>query len=167
MSTLQVANIWFESTANNRLQYTSSYMTLVSGGANNIVANSTTTALTVNTSTLLVVNATGVNAVTNTFNIGSYSNVQSGGYTVMPNGLKMNWGSAVSNATGSNTITFASAFTTNAYSLSITPLGASATVGSKAFITSITNSSAVVITGNNTTANVGSVTFLYMAIGPA
>lgn len=43
MSTLQVANIHFESTANNRIQYAgSNTLTVVAGGANVVSANSTT-----------------------------------------------------------------------------------------------------------------------------
>lgn len=41
MSTLQVANIWFESTANNRIQYASNTLTFIAGGANTFVVNST------------------------------------------------------------------------------------------------------------------------------
>ena len=42
MSTLQVANLWFESTANNRFQYTgSNTFAIVAAGANVITVNST------------------------------------------------------------------------------------------------------------------------------
>lgn len=47
MSTLQVANIWFESTANNRIQYLgSNTIAFVVGGSNTLVINTTATAMT-------------------------------------------------------------------------------------------------------------------------
>jgi hypothetical protein len=76
MSTLQVANIHLESTANNRIQYNgsntltlvtggsnsfianSSSITISAGGANNLIANSTTTQLQVNSSNVVVANST-------------------------------------------------------------------------------------------------------------
>lgn len=50
MSTLQVANIHFESTANNRVQYFgSNNIAVVVGGANSIATNTTVTTITGNT----------------------------------------------------------------------------------------------------------------------
>jgi hypothetical protein len=51
MSTLQVANVWFESTANNRIQYGSNSYVLVAGGANTLTVNSTAVVHGANTTT--------------------------------------------------------------------------------------------------------------------
>jgi len=59
MSTLQCANIHFESTANNRLQYFgSNSVGIVAGGANTLVTNNTVTTLQVNSSNVVVANST-------------------------------------------------------------------------------------------------------------
>jgi len=51
MSTLQVANVWLESTGNNRIQYTgSNTVAIVIAGANVITANSTTAIMPLATS---------------------------------------------------------------------------------------------------------------------
>lgn len=68
MSTLQCANIWFESTANNRLQYSGSNgFSFVAGGANLFSVN--TTAVSISGTLNYTINALSVS--TNTANIGT------------------------------------------------------------------------------------------------
>lgn len=63
MSTLQTANVWFESTGNNRIQSSGNGMTIVAGGSNVAVVN--TTAFTISNSSYLVVGNSSVNTVVN------------------------------------------------------------------------------------------------------
>jgi microcystin-dependent protein len=61
MSTLQVANLHLESTGNNRVQFVSSSLAIVAGGANTIVANSTVTQLIAGGTTAATINSTAAN----------------------------------------------------------------------------------------------------------
>ena len=127
MSTLQVANVNFESTANNQLVYSLNTLTIRTGGAD-----------------LAVINSTAINAVSNTFNIGS-STLASNGYTYLPNGLKMNWGMVAAANTAAGTFaTFASAFTTSAYVVQVSHQGNARTVAP------------LVVSSNTTGANISS-----------
>lgn len=63
MSVLQTANVWFESTGNNRIQSSGNGMTIVAGGSNVAVVN--TTAFTISNSSYLVVGNSSVNTVVN------------------------------------------------------------------------------------------------------
>lgn len=167
MSTLQVANIHLESTQNNRIQYLgSNNIAIFAGGAN--VITSDTVSVNVYTNKLNFVSA---NVSTNTFNLGSFSNATSG-FTVLPNLMKINWGTASPNSIGSNTVTFASAFTTNTYGVSLTILGSAANAGlanaKMAFVSSISNSGFTINTANNNqSVNTGVTAVYYMVIGPA
>lgn len=59
MSTLQVANVWLESTANNRISYpAANTMSVVAGGVNTFVANSSTTMVQINSANVIVANST-------------------------------------------------------------------------------------------------------------
>lgn len=59
MSTLQVANIHFESTQNTRIQFFgSNSVGVIAGGANSLVTNNTVTTLQVNSSNVVVANTT-------------------------------------------------------------------------------------------------------------
>lgn len=59
MSTLRVANVVFESTGNNRIQYLgSNTVAVVAGDANSLVTNNTVTTLQVNSSNVIVANST-------------------------------------------------------------------------------------------------------------
>ena len=59
MSTIQVANVNFESTANTQLVYATNTLTVRAGGANNISVNSISTTLTNATSTMLYASSNG------------------------------------------------------------------------------------------------------------
>jgi len=102
MSIIQVANVNFESTANNQLVYSANTLTIRTGGASIMVANST-----------------AINVVSNTFNLG-VSSITANGYSRLPNGLLLQWGndSRTVNATTTNTSTFPIAFTA-LYSVSV------------------------------------------------
>lgn len=59
MSTLQCANIHFESTQNNRVQYLgSNSIAVIAGGANSLVTNNTVTTLQVGSSNVVAANST-------------------------------------------------------------------------------------------------------------
>lgn len=151
----------------------------------NIVANSSamrvsraTSNLQLSTSSLFIGNSISNTLVnTSVLFIGNstsgYSNTGgsagSNGFTILPNGFKMNWGTVVANSVGQNVITYSSPFTTNTYTLSFTVAGSGATV-LKAFANASTiNSTGVtVLTGNATALNNTNITSVYyMAIGPA
>ena len=60
MSILQCANIWFESTANNRVQYTgSNSFAFIAAGTNNFVVNTTSVVVSPGGTTVLTVNSSG------------------------------------------------------------------------------------------------------------
>lgn len=110
MSTIQVANVYLESTANNRIQYNgSNVFSLYAGGAQ-----------------ILTVNSTAANVVTNTFNLGT-SIKAANGYTYLPNGLIFQWFTVptISTSTAA-TYTFPITFPTAA--LSITTGGTATTI---------------------------------------
>jgi hypothetical protein len=70
MSTLQVANIHLETTANNRIQYNgSNTLILITGGANNLIANSTSTTISVGGANNLVANSTTTQLQVNSANV--------------------------------------------------------------------------------------------------
>jgi len=72
MSTLQVANIWFESTANNRLQYSgSNSFVLVAGGANTLTVNSNAVAVISAATFSNTVTITGDTTVAGNFSMAS------------------------------------------------------------------------------------------------
>lgn len=134
MSTLQVANIHFESTANNRIQSSSNSITFFVNGSNVAGVNSTS------------------------FVIGN-SSITANGYSWMPNGLLMQWGTLVVNTVSS--ATFSQTFPTGVLSVAVTPIGTSL-VGAN---------TPRVINANTSVANITSATSLstntayYLAIG--
>lgn len=134
MSTLQVSNIHFESTANNRIENTSGGLTIYAGGANVAGANSTA------------------------FKIGN-SSITANGYSWMPNGLLMQWGTLVVNSVSS--ATFSQTFPTGVLSVTVTPIGTSL-IGANTPRVIATNTSVANITSATTlTTN----TAYYLAIG--
>lgn len=134
MSVLQVANIHLESTANNRIQSASGGMSFFAGGANVAGVNSTA------------------------FVIGN-SSITANGYSWMPNGLLMQWGTLIVNTVSS--ASFSQTFPTAVLSVTVTPIGTSL-VGAN---------TPRVITTNTSVANITSATTLttntayYLAIG--
>lgn len=142
MSTIQVANIDFESTANNQLVYSLNTLTLRTGG-----------------SARAVINATAINAVSNTFNLGT-STIAANGYTFLPNGIKMNWGTVICNSTSS--VTWSSPFATNAVSVMVTPITTAVYVGvNTAYVSAVTATTGTIRSASTTTT----ATVYFMAIG--
>lgn len=92
----------------------------------------------------------------NTLMLGSYTSAANG-YTYLPNGLKMAWGYVEANSSFGSA-QFASAFTTNAYSVTATPNNASATY--QPAVTAVNNSIVSI-----RTSNAALTTIYYMAIG--
>ena len=134
MSTVQVANIHFESTANNRIQYGTNTVLFYAGGANIITANSTGMSL-------------------------ANSSATANGYTWLPNGLLMQWGTLVVNTVSS--ATFTTTFPTGVLSVTVTPIGSSL-IGANTPRVSATNTSvATIVSATTLTTN----TAYYIAIG--
>lgn len=123
------------------------------------VANLTASALTIGTA---VVNATVVqtasaNISTNTFTFGT-SSIAANGYSRLPNGLLLQWGTVSSNSSVGN-ITFPALFTA-VYSVQVTPCTATYSTTYSSILIASNTSTANVRTGNTTSINV-----TYMAIG--
>lgn len=87
---------------------------------------------------------------------GSYTSAANG-YTTMMNGLKMNWGWVSSNSSV-GAVTFTSAFTTNAYTVTATSNTTTATY--QPAVTAWTKTGATILTANGASTNV-----FWMAIG--
>jgi hypothetical protein len=100
MSTLQVANIHLESTANNRIQFNgSNSFSLIAGGSTVYTVNTTSTSKTAN------------------------------GYTYLPNGLIMQWGNYPNANSTANVISFPLLFPTNVFSITVSSNTVGANVG--------------------------------------
>lgn len=97
---------------------------------------------------------------TNTFNLGTSTigtaNASSG-YTYLPNGLKLNWGTVLANSS-TGTATFSNAFSVNCFCVTATAVG---TAGNVVWVTTM-NTTTASIRSNLTT---GTGTTYYMAIG--
>ena len=104
--------------------------------------------------------ATGnVTVASNSFTLGT-STLAANGYTTLPNGMKMNWGVIICN-TVSNAV-FTSAFTTNAISISVTPITASIYITANTVYVPVINNTAAQIRSLSTTTT---ATVYFMAIG--
>lgn len=139
--------------------------------ANTLNVTGTSTLTTVATGSSFAGNTTFANVVattitstnatisTNTFSFGS-SSIATAGYTRLPNGLLLHWGTVTANVT-SGSITFSPAFQAAPFSVSLT--GSSLSAASYAYTTATTASSATV--RSTSTANPASQVYFYMAIG--
>ena len=184
MSTISVSNILTGNATTDLTiatgNTTAGDIVILSGGGMILAPNSSVNSVFVSNGTpanVLVTNSSGffvtgnVNLSSNTFVLGGSSNAASG-YTILPNQLKMNWGVVVPNSIGSNTVSFSSAFTTNAYTVSLSIRASVANVGAanaKSMTFSTINTSTIIInTANNTVGtNTGILGVHYLAIGPA
>ena len=143
---------------------TSAARIVIESGGQGIVlgGNSTSNALFVN-STAVSANITAIfsaNVVVPTINASAInltgSSISTTGYTRLPNGLLMQWGTVSSN-TSTGTITFSTAFAAAPYSVQLTSSSNNTTgVG----VTS-TNTTAAVVRTTSATAN----TYYYLALG--
>jgi hypothetical protein len=113
----------------------------------------------------LVVNSSGVNVTTNNFTLGSFS-LGANGYTRLPNGLLLQWGSATATVNNSTTAeaTFSTSFST-LYSVTVTTAGynVSTPLGQPSTINATSTSSFTWKT--NYAAPAASATINYIAIG--
>lgn len=92
----------------------------------------------------------GTTTFPGTVSIGT-SDSSANGFTSLPNGMKMNWGWVSANSSAGN-VTFTSAYTTNAFSVTATSNTALATY--QAAVLSVNNTTAVIRTANATSTNV-------------
>ena len=91
----------------------------VSNSTTVVISNSTVKS-TLGLASLFLGNSTVNTTVTSSaFNL---ANTAANGSYTLPGGLLINFGHVTPNSVGSNTITFATAYTTNAYSVQVTPL---------------------------------------------
>ena len=104
-----------------------------------------------------IITVSSANVTTNTFTLGSSSDTANG-YTVLPNGLIMQWGSVQSNSTVGD-ITFTTGFTT-VYSVTVTA-ETSTYDGTYSPLLIASNTT----TANVRTANDTAITVFYQAIG--
>jgi hypothetical protein len=102
-----------------------------------------------------LLNATTVNATS--FNLGT-SSIATNGFSRLPNGLLIQWGTVSVNAT-TGSITFTTAFAANPYSVQVTPTQTGN--GELAAVTAVTTTTATVRSSRSTTA----ATQYYFAIG--
>lgn len=171
MSTLQCANIHFESTQNNRVQYLgSNNFAFVAGGSNVFIINTTTSSVTsnlnvANTNSIVVgntvvnstfftlgnstvntfINSTTLDITSNTgFLLGSFASTANG-YTYLPNGLLINWGRVAAANTAAGTFaTYSAPYSTSTLAVYLTHQGTVRTV------------SPLVVSSNTTGANISS-----------
>jgi hypothetical protein len=84
----------------------------------------------------------------------------------MPGGLKLNWGTVTPNSVGQNVITFNSAYTTNAWSIVVTPVSSATNVVLSGYAASITKTGFTLHVANSTAAtNTNITSAYYWAIG--
>lgn len=146
-STVTLGNSSINSVANSSSLLISNSTVTVSVNSSVVSIGNSTVNTFANSSSLVVRSA---NVVTNTFNVGSYTD-GANGYTYLPNGFKLNWGWVSANSTDGN-VTFTAAYTTNAYVVTAT---SNTTVNTyQAAVLSVNNTVALIRTGNATSTNV-------------
>ncbi len=149
-NTITVGNSSVNATIN------STSMTFTNTGSRVFVGNATVNSVVNNYGfyTSGNVSCSNLSITTNNFTLGVAA-AGANGYTILPNGFKMQWGQVSANSTDGNAV-FASAWGTAMYSVSVT-------TDSPAIIAGVTgsNSTHLLIRTDNTTSN----TVYYMAIG--
>ena len=96
--------------------------------------------------------------IDNVLTLGGASTAASNGFCYIAGGMKMNWGWVLANSSTAGAVTFASAFTTNAYIVTATSNTAVTTY--QPAVVSWTKTGANVVTANATSTNC-----YYIAIG--
>jgi len=154
------------STSNSTMDGLSVNTGLVNAAAVNVTGavNTATVFATgsVNAASVFLANSTALKHGTNTFTLGT-STTTANGYTYLPNGVKIQWGHSAL-VTGTITVTFPAAFTTNCYSLQVTSSTAlNSTLANNIPYPSgaMTKTSAVVASANAT----ATTAFWWLAIG--
>lgn len=128
------------------------------------LSNTTASVYTVNTSGLTIGSAANLTLTSNTLNLGTsnvgHTTALANGYSRMPNGLLMQWGTFVTVNTTAQVITFATAtgstFTTNCFSVTATSNSGATSVAVYAI-----NATAFTIVSNNATSETAN----WLAIG--
>jgi hypothetical protein len=145
----------------NQVNTATLYATTSANVGTYFTVNSTSASKTVNaTFSGALTSFTGSNTYiqSNTLNLGT-STIAANGYTYLPNGMKMNWGSFVCNTT--SRVTFSSAFATALVSLTITPNGPYYVGANAPYIFASNTTTANIYSVSTTTTN----TVYYVAIG--
>jgi len=142
---------------------------LLSNGSGNATITPTTFSISNTSATVFSVNTTAANLVSNTFYLGT-SNVSghtaalANGYTTLPNGLKMLWGTLTTANSTAQVITFSTAsgvsFTTNCFSLTATSNAAGTSSTNEPSIYAVNATAFTVITSNATASSIN-----WLAIG--
>lgn len=126
--------------------------------SNTLNVSNTLTAAVVNTNSITGNVVFSSNVVVPTINATSINlgapSIAASGFSRLPNGLLIQWGTTASIATGGTVITFPTAFAANPYSVQFTPISAAATI--RASTVSTTTVTAI--------ASVASTAY-YIAIG--
>jgi hypothetical protein len=122
-----------------------------------------------NSSVNVVINTIAVafNSTATVVNSASFTNTgaQANGTYVLPNGYRAAWGLCVANSIGVNVVTFGTAFTTNAFSVQITPISNS-TVFCRSQANAITKTGFTIYVGNATShTNTGIPGVFWYAFG--
>ena len=169
--TVTLANTGSLTIGNSTTTQTASIITVANSAGNvqitpgtaSINATGSVNAASYNVGTIFIANTTALKQSTNTFTLGTASTTANG-YTRLPNGLLMQWGTqtATVNSSTTATATFSIAFPTALYSFNGTLLQAGA--GSDAFIANTANTTAVVWK-NASAAGSASKQMYYIAIG--
>jgi translation initiation factor 6 (eIF-6) len=105
-----------------------------------------------------IANTTAVTIASNTLTLGT-STKAANGYTYLPNGMKMNWGTFTCNTVSQ--VTFTSAFATALVSLTVTPIGAFYVGANTPYVFASNTTTANIYSVSTTTTN----TAYYVAIG--
>ncbi|CAB4181970.1 hypothetical protein UFOVP1071_100 [uncultured Caudovirales phage] len=145
----------------NQVNTATLYATTSANVGTYFTVNSTSASKTVNaTFSGALTSFTGSNTYiqSNTLNLGT-STIAANGYTYLPNGLKMNWGSFVCNTT--SRVTFSSPFATALVSLTTTPNGPYYVGANAPYIFASNTTTANIYSVSTTTTN----TVYYVAIG--
>lgn len=136
---------------------------LTQAGTLNISNTVNSTAFTVGstfTANATLVNSVAATITSNTLTLGTSSAAASPGWTYLPNGLKMVWGTVIANNISS--ATFASAFPNACLSISVTPITSAVYIGANTIYVSALSASAAFIRSASLTTT---ATAYYIAIG--
>jgi hypothetical protein len=126
--------------------------------------NSTANGVVLNTSGLNFGNST-VNTTINNTSFALVNTAANGSYT-LPGGLLVNFGFAVTNSIGSNTITFATAYQTNAYSVQVSLFSTTAGAVVYGVCNGVVKTGFTMLTGNSTAYTNTAITGgYYFAVG--
>lgn len=114
--------------------------------------------LTVNTSGVTVNTSSNLTVLSNTLNLGT-STKAANGYTYLPNGMKMNWGTFICNTTSQ--VIFTSPFTTAVVSVTVTPANNIYVSANTPYVFASNTSTANIYSASTTTSS----NVYYVAIG--